>query len=424
MKNLGLIVLDEEHEESYKQEDPPPRYHAREVALFRANQADAALMLVSATPSLESLHLVKSGQAMRLNLTSHFGYGWPRIHIVDRRRESANAPYIGKVLSEEIVSRSQKNEGIILLITRRGFAPVMLCKDCGVKIECPNCAVSLTYHREQEIRLRCHVCGYSCRAPDTCSSCGSEKLMIYGAGTQRIEDEIKRRFPFLQPIRMDRDTTRKSGAHTRILQSFESGESQLLLGTQMVAKGHDFAHVTLVGVVNADTALFLPDFRSSERTFRLLVQASGRAGRGKQAGEVIVQTLVPDHPTFRSLIKPDVEEFLQNELHTRELFNYPPYANMGLVTLAAEKNESAEKAAIECRSLFQQDQDQLLISGPTQALVARLKRRYRWRILLRTRREEDADGSLLRSCIRRVRDQVTLPLDVIFRIDMDPLEVV
>jgi len=424
VQHLGLIVVDEEHEESYKQHDPAPRYHARDVALVRGQRAGAAVLLVSATPSLEAVRLVEEGQLQKLTLRKRFGSGWPIITVVDRRRESADAPYIGAHLAREIETRAKKGEGIILLITRRGFAPVLACGDCGTRFECPNCSVSLTYHASRSPWLKCHLCGYSKRVPDTCPSCHGENLQPLGAGTQRIEEEIRRRFPALAPVRMDADTTRMQGEHERILRAFSDGDAGLLLGTQIIAKGHDFEHVTLVGVVNADPSLFQPDFRAAERTFRLLVQASGRAGRGKMSGEVVIQTLNPEDPVFYALMEPDVEGFSTQQLKFRQELDYPPYVRMAMLTLYSDNPGRAEEAAHKVAEALSRSGNGLQVRGPAPAFVNRVKRRWRWRVMVSTPRETDPQGRKLRNTLRNLLKELKLPPGTGSTIDVDPLEVV
>ncbi|MBZ0265384.1 primosomal protein N' [bacterium] len=424
LENIGLIILDEEHEDSFKQQERAPLYHAREAAIQRALQHNATLLLVSATPSLESLYMVENGSAEILKLTERFGAGWPEINVVDRRREKNLDSFIGKDIADEVNEVASRKEGIILLINRRGYAPVLVCKDCGELTQCPNCTISLTFHQKREKVLRCHVCGYIGKVPDQCKHCESTNLILHGAGTQRIEDEVHRRFAHLKQVRMDYDTTRKEGTHAAILHEFGSGESQILLGTQMVAKGHDFGHVTLVGVVNADTGLFLPDFRAAEKTFRLLVQAAGRAGRGDKPGKVIVQTLEPTHNVFQSLHQPNVEGFLQNELGVRKMFQYPPYARLVLVTFASIEDARAQKGAEDFVKIIRDMNRAVSLNGPVPALVPRLKRKFRWRVLLKTVYAEDAGGRRLLQVVREAVNALNIHREVQVKVDVDPVEVV
>ncbi len=424
LDSLGLIVVDEEHEESYKQQESAPRYNARDVALVRGRMTGAAVLLVSATPSLESVRLAEEGRATRLRLVHRFGAGWPVVTVVDRRREGPDAPYIGEVLAKKIEERAGRGEGIVLMITRRGYAPVLVCRECGERVSCPHCSLSLTLHRQgREPRLRCHLCGYSRRVPDRCPACGSIELAALGAGTQRIEEEIARRFPDLHPVRMDRDTTRGGEAHELILRRFASGEAGALLGTQMVAKGHDFAHVTLVGVINADPSLFLPDFRAAERTFRLLVQAAGRAGRGEKPGEIVVQSLDPENPVFTALAGPDVEGFLAREAAVRRENLYPPFARMALVTFASADEEEAAAGAEAFAARLRRLGPPLVVDGPAEAQVKRVKRRWRRRIAVRTPRSVDPSGARLREALRSTMAGLVFSSRVSLMVDVDPVEV-
>lgn len=423
VKNLGLIVVDEEHEESYKQQEPAPRYHARDVALMRGTKSGASVLLVSATPSMEAVRLSKEGQLTQLNLSERFGAGWPTVTVADRRRDAADAFYIGDVLSKAINERAEKNEGVVLLITRRGFASVLFCHDCGYREECPNCAVTMTYHKTAQPFLRCHLCGYTKQVPEACPSCRSSNLQPLGAGTQRIEEEVQERFPHLMPVRMDGDTLKKHGAHEKILRAFADGESNLLLGTQVVAKGHDFSHVTLVGVVNADPALNQPDFRSSERTFRLLVQAAGRAGRGEKPGEMIVQTLTPDHELFKSLSGPDVKGYMQTLATQRRAFSYPPFSRMIMLTVAGDEPEATEKAANEVVDFLDEHAGGVSVRGPVPAYVKRIKRKWRWRIMLSVPRDVDSGGKSVRELVRKLLASYAFNSHVSCIVDVDPLEV-
>lgn len=425
--NLGLVIVDEEHEESYKQQNPAPRYQGRDVAMVRAQLSNAPVLLVSATPSLETLQLVQRKKIRELAITDR-SRSWPRIRVVDRTREHGGASYISPDLAAEIKFRQEREEGIVLLVTRRGFAPVVACGDCGHVVQCRNCAVSLTYHKvAQDLgRLICHHCGFSSEVPDECPECESKKLSVQGAGSQRIEEELAEQFPELHTARMDRDSTQKQGGHEELLREFASGDSQILLGTQMVAKGHDFSNVTLVGIVNADPSLFLPDFRAGERTFRLIVQAIGRAGRSGQDAVAVVQTIAPEHPLFKALQAeggPDYNHFAEGILRERSILQYPPFAKMAMLTIDSEQEELAEKVADEVDSILRKGGPPLVVAGPAPAMILRLKRRFRWKLSLRTNRKDDPKGKLLRSRIREVMQKVKLPSKVNIIIDVDPVEV-
>ncbi|HYG69777.1 MAG TPA: primosomal protein N', partial [Anaeromyxobacteraceae bacterium] len=303
LENLGLVVVDEEHEASYKQFDPAPRYHARDVAVMRAHRAGAVCVLGSATPSLESLANAKAAKYRLLKMPERVPVRGkqpaplPPVRVVDLAREKEVRRLKGALshdLRNAIRARLDRREQVILLQNRRGYAPVLTCDDCGFTPHCRDCAVSLTVHKPRR-QLRCHYCGWTERQPDACPKCGSGALALLGAGTQRVEEELAEAFPEARVLRMDLDTTARRGAHRRLLDAFGSGEADVLLGTQMVAKGLDFPRVTLVGVVNADTGMLLPDFRAAERTFQLLAQVAGRAGRRDLPGEVILQTRNPGH---------------------------------------------------------------------------------------------------------------------------------
>jgi len=425
---LGLVIVDEEHEEAYKQQDPSPRYQGRDLAAARGWMANAPVLLASATPSLETMHLVlERKRAIRLPLTQRFGASWPSLRVLDRRREAEDAPYIGPQLAEAITTHTNNGGGVILLITRRGFAPVLQCNNCGDTQGCPNCDIPLTYHakssRRNEPALRCHLCGYNRRVPDDCGICGASDLRAFGVGTQRIEDEIQQRFPDLQPARMDRDTLKRVGEQERILRDFAAGDSQILLGTQLVAKGHDFSHVTLVGVINADPSLNQPDFRASERTFRLLVQAAGRAGRGEKDGEVIIQTLRPEHALFQYLAKPARDAFIESELERRRNLDYPPFAHMTVLTFSGNNEDQVRASAMQASSFLRNYPGKLQVLGPEPAHVRRVKRKYRWRLLVKSSKTVGGNGERMRSVLREMMDRVKFESGIRVSVDVDPTEV-
>jgi primosomal protein N' (replication factor Y) (superfamily II helicase) len=426
--DLGLVIVDEEHEEAYKQQDPSPRYHGRDLAAARGWMANAPVLLASATPSLETMHLVlERKRAVRLPLTQRFGTKWPKIRVLDRRREAEDAPYVGPQLAEAITTHTNNGGGVILLITRRGYAPVLQCHNCGDTQGCPNCDIPLTYHakgsRRNEPVLRCHLCGYNRRVPDDCGICGTSDLRAFGMGTQRIEEEIQHRFPELSPARMDRDTLKRVGEQERILREFATGDSQVLLGTQLVAKGHDFSHVTLVGVINADPSLNQPDFRASERTFRLLVQAAGRAGRGDKDGEVIIQTLRPEHALFGYLARPARDSFIEMELERRRILDYPPFAHMVVLTFAGNEEDRVRRSALRSADYLGHHPGQMQILGPEPAYVKRVKRKYRWRLLVKASKAVDGTGEQMRSVLRELSKSLEMESGVRLNVDVDPMEV-
>jgi primosomal protein N' (replication factor Y) len=387
LERLGLVVVDEEHEGAYKQEDAP-RYNARDVGIYRAQISGALVLLGSATPSLESLHNAAAGRYERIPLGRTRPL--PPIETVDLR---AAPPGPGRFLSEPLVARIAEAAAAggqtILLLNRRGYAVFLLCQACGFVPRCPHCSVTFTYHLRGHALL-CHYCGRSERAPAACPACGGTALRHMGTGTQRIEEELRERLPSLRVARMDVDSTRRRGAHGEILRAFARGEVQCLLGTQMIAKGLDFPGVRLVGVVSADTALHLPDFRAAERTFSLLVQVAGRAGRGDAGGAVVIQTWTPEHPAVALAARYDSETFLARERDAREALRYPPFASLIVVTLRGKDAAAVEAhAAAVARRLRRQPRfaDAFLdLLGPAQAPLAKIRDRHRWQITLKARR--------------------------------------
>ncbi|MEX2103888.1 MAG: primosomal protein N', partial [Bacilli bacterium] len=296
LRNIGLIIIDEEHESSYKQEESP-KYHARDVALFRAKSHQAVVILGTATPSIESFALAKANRHHYLSLPGRvMGREMPTVEIVDMREElkQGNRSMFSRSLHEKITSRLANKEQIVLFLNRRGFSTFVMCRTCGQVMDCPHCAISLTYHQYNHT-LRCHYCGYQEQSPSQCPTCDGTQIRFFGTGTQKVEQELSKHFPEARVIRMDVDTTTQKGSHERLLSSFGRRETDILLGSQMIAKGLDFPFVTLVGVIAADTILNLPDFRAGERTFQLLTQVSGRAGRHQLSGEVVIQTYTPEH---------------------------------------------------------------------------------------------------------------------------------
>ena len=395
LTDVGLIVVDEEHETSYKQHDPAPRYHARDVAVMRASMEGAACVLGSATPSLESKRNADTGKYALLELPERVPTGddgppatLPEVRILDLTRERKKPGFTGALsvpLQEAIQQRLDRGEQTILLQNRRGFAPVVECTDCGFAPRCPNCAVSLTYHRSNR-RLRCHYCGHAQRLPERCPSCvnGDGSLAQLGTGTQRVETELAEAFPQAQIARMDRDTTTRKGAHARLLKQFRTGEADVLLGTQMIAKGLDFGGVTLVGVISADTGLLFPDFRAEEHTFQLLMQVAGRAGRADRPGEVLLQTRNPDHPALQCAARHDYDGFARQTLEEREALGYPPFGRVTALEFRGPERERAmELAEAWTRALRQRAPDWLDVLGPEPAAVSRVRGQHRFRTLLK-----------------------------------------
>ena len=343
--NLGLIVIDEEHENSYKSEQVP-RYHARETAVARAEMEHASVVLGSATPSMESYYRCQTGEYRLMELKERVGNKpLPMVYTTDMREELAhgNRSIFGDLLREKIKDRLEKGQQTMLFINRRGYAGFVSCRSCGYVVKCPHCDVSLSAHRNG--KLICHYCGHEEPMIKVCPSCGSRHVGGFKAGTQQIEDLVKREFPGARVLRMDMDTTKNKDGHEKILSAFADGEADILVGTQMIVKGHDFPSVTLVGVLAADMSLYSSDYRAGERTFQLLVQAAGRAGRGNAPGEVVIQTYDPEHYSIRTAAKQDYQAFYQEELEFRDQMGYPPVENMLAVLMMGEDENHLNTAA-------------------------------------------------------------------------------
>ena len=427
LRNLGIIVVDEEHEPSYKQFDQTPRYHARDVAIVRASGASAVVLLGSATPSLESYANAESGKYTLLELPSRIdGASLPRIDIVDmtderrrfkelirtERRAAREASRTGSpqpkisewsslssLLKSRIQERLERREGIILLQNRRGFAPFVECPDCGTVETCPNCNISLTYHAAGE-QLRCHYCGTMKQPPERCQKCGSAEISFRGVGTQRVEQELAALFPSANVLRMDLDTTGRKGSHDRLLREFSEGRADILLGTQMVAKGLDISRVTLVGVISADTQMLLPDFRASERTFQLLTQVAGRAGRSALPGEVVIQSYQPSHPTLKHVLRQDFHGFYADELAARRELLYPPFSRLILLEFRGKHENEVIGHAMQFAEGLRGLPPGLTLLGPAGAALARLKGMYRWHIILKSAKASDPGGHLLHRVVQ------------------------
>lgn len=389
LKNIGVIIIDEEHESSYKQEDTP-RYHARRVALWRARYYSCPLLLGSATPSLSSRARAGRGRYELLRLTKRANASrLPQVKILDlRTAQFAGGQFdLTQPLLTALQERLQRHEQSILLLNRRGFSSFMLCRDCGYVLRCPNCDVSLTYHKAEN-QMRCHYCGYSCPVPDRCPHCQSRKLRFLGTGTQKVQEELAKLLPQAKVLRMDVDTTRRKNSYQRILTAFGERKADILLGTQMIAKGLDFPNVTLVGVIDADTALWLPDYHASEKTFQLLTQVAGRAGRADKPGQVLIQTYNPDHYAIKLAASQDYEAFYRREMYFRHEGNYPPYYYTTLISVAAEQERMAAKTSFNIqRQLLAALHKPTIVLGPTPAAISRVKRQYYYQILVKYKAE-------------------------------------
>jgi primosomal protein N' (replication factor Y) len=404
---LGLIIMDEEHESSYKQEDHP-KYHARVIAQWRASYHGAALILGSATPAVETYFDARSGRYQYLQLNERVqGRSFPTVHLVDMREElqQGNRSMFSQPLQQALLACADRGEQAILFLNRRGFSTFVLCRECGEAVTCPHCDITLTYHRTNDT-LRCHYCGYAMTLPVQCPQCESRHIRHFGAGTQRVEKELQRLFPQLRVIRMDVDTTSRKGAHQRLLQQFAKGQADILLGTQMIAKGLDFPHVTLVGVIAADSMLHLPDFRAAERTYQLLTQVSGRAGRHQHPGQVVVQTYQTDHYSIQMMQKQQEEAFYRQESLLRKRLHYPPFCELFQFLLTHPDRVTLLKKGQQLAARLQQQlppSGQLL--GPVPAVIPRIKDLYRLQILIKVADEPTQLQQVKRACRNLLQEQ-------------------
>ncbi len=463
VQNLGLLILDEEHDGSYKQ-DTSPRYHARDVAIRRAAQTGATVVLGSATPSLESYHKAQAGEYALLTLPERVvDRPLPPVEVVDLRAEmkapelppslplragggvgeesplspplsasrslgqgeagrgsgSGGRSVLGCTLQDALAERLARREQAILFLNRRGFASFLLCRDCGFTFRCPNCAVSLTYHRAAR-RLQCHHCDYQRRAPDLCPQCQGLRLRPFGLGTEKVEQAVHELFPQARTLRMDRDTMARKGAHAETLRAFRKGDADILIGTQMVAKGLDFPRVTLVGVVSADTALNMPDFRAGERAFQLLTQVAGRAGRGETPGEVIVQTFSPEHESVLRAARHDYLGFYAGAIEERRELSYPPFSHLANAVFADEQEELAQAASRRLASILVAQIDRqdvpAQVLGPVACPLSRLRNRYRWHLVVRC-----ADKPILLALLRASVAELTQTERRALSLDIDPM---
>lgn len=407
LDNIGAIIIDEEHEATYKQESNP-RYHAREVALLRCHYHKAVLVLGSATPTIESRARASRGLYDLVCLTQRANpqAKIPRVSLIDFR------DYIGQQevstltppLLEKIKDRLAKKEQVVLMLNRRGYSSFIMCRDCGYVDNCPSCDISLTLHMDTR-SMNCHYCGFQKGIPQTCPNCASRSIRYYGSGTQKAYDELIQVLPEARILRMDVDTTRKKGAHEKILEAFGKGEADILLGTQMIAKGLDFPNVTLVGVLNADTSLNLPDFRAAERTFQLLTQVAGRAGRAEKEGEVLIQTYNPKNYAIQLAKDQNYEAFYQYEMGVRKQLSYPPYYFTVGLTLSHKEEERVIQLAYQALSLLKAGlSDQVQILGPTPKPIARTHNLYHYQILVKYRFEEG-----LVTCLNQILDLTQTP---------------
>ncbi len=419
-RKVGIIIVDEEHDPSYKQEEKL-KYHARDLAVVRAKEANGVLLLGSATPSLESFYNAEKGKYQLLRLPERIEKRpLPNVEVVDMRKEAG-------LLSEKLRTALQRNiEGrkqSLLFLNRRGFAHFILCPDCGFTFKCPNCSVTLTYHFKDR-SLQCHYCDYRIKAPGDCPNCQGHRLQGMGVGTERLEQEISALFPGTEVGRMDRDTTSKRRSHHQILKGLESGKTKILVGTQMIVKGHDFPNVTFVGVVSADTSLHFPDFRSSERTFQLLTQVAGRAGRGEAFGEVVIQTFNPDHYSIQRAKDHDFMGFYQEEIRFRKALEYPPFSRFINFRLFGNSEKKTKLVARELeetgKSLLKKGYEKgIELLGPSAAPFAKMRGKFRWQMIAKGKSSQ---------LLHRFAQELRRPLELYAKgkgvnldIDVDPV---
>ena len=419
LENLGIIIVDEEHENSYKQ-DEAPRYHARDMAVLRGHREKAAVLLGSATPCLESWHNALSGKYRLVRLDNRVDdKRMPVVRVVDLRQAARRSPEGGILslpLKEAIEGRIAKGEQTILFLNRRGFSTSMLCEACGHVCTCPDCSVSLTFHRAAE-RLCCHICGHSSRAPKVCPKCKDPGIRHSGVGTQKVEEAVKRIFPKARIARMDADSMTRKDAYRETLGAFKEGKIDVLVGTQMIAKGLHFPNVTLVGIVNADLGLHMPDFRAGERTFQLLTQVAGRAGRGEMEGEVLVQTFTPFSPSIQFARHHDYEGFMDQEMEFRRQFGYPPFGRMVMVTLRGTMVERVQfSAETLARKLKAAAPAGVTVGEGVPAPLEKAKTYHRFQVSLR-----GPSSVQLSRLVRTTLDALPMPEDVFVAVDVDPL---
>ncbi|MCD8020727.1 MAG: primosomal protein N' [Clostridiales bacterium] len=425
VKNLGLIVIDEEHDGAYKS-DRSPKYHARETAIFRAKIAKASVVLGSATPSVESFFKASQGEYVLWTLKNRAGNArLPAVQVADLREElhKGNRSIFSESLKEKMRGRLEKKQQMMLFLNRRGFAGFVSCRNCGTVIKCPHCDISLTYHRNGS--LRCHYCGYETAYSRRCPVCQSPYVAAFGLGTEKVEAALYEEFPGIRVLRMDMDTTRRKNAYQNILQAFSRGEADVLLGTQMIVKGHDYANVTLVGILAADLSLYSQDYRSGERTFQLLCQAAGRAGRGEKAGEVIIQTYSPDHYAIMAAVEHSYEMFYEQEITYRRLMGYPPCAHLLVILVESGDESQAVLAAERIQKMIARSQEgttvPVQILNPGRAAIGKLKDVYRQVMYLK--HEDVATLEALRGRLEPVLENHPLFAGVQIQFDFDPMSI-
>lgn len=418
--NLGVVIIDEEHETTYKQEEQP-RYHVREIAIMRATLTNSVVILGSATPSLESYAFAKAGRFRLLEMKSRVNnQELPKIHLVDMRTElqQGHRHMFSRLLTTKVEERLSRKEQTVLLLNRRGYSTFVICRSCGYTAECPHCDITLTYHQTNQT-IRCHYCGYTEQTPTECPKCSSDHIRFFGTGTQKVEEELYKLFPGVRIIRMDTDTTSKKGAHERLLTAFGNQEADILLGTQMIAKGLDFPNVTLVGMISADTMLHLPDFRASERTFQLITQVAGRAGRHDLPGEVIVQTYSPEHYSIQLSVEQDYSDFFNQEIKLRKLGNYPPFYRICIIHFSHEQVSVLVKSLGRfVDELHAQLSSESVVYGPVPSSINRIKDRYRYHCMIKYKNEPRLN-KIIMNAIKNIEDLIQRN-KIQMSIDIDP----
>lgn len=414
LNRLGLIIVDEEHDSSYKQFDPAPRYHARAVAVMRAKYTNATIILGSATPSMESFYNAQTGKYRYLALPVRVDdRPMPIVETIDMREEKG---IFSVRLQQAIAQRIEDKQQVIIFLNRRGFAPFIQCRGCGHIMKCPNCEITLTYHLSDK-RLKCHYCDYYQPAPQSCPQCQGENIQYSGIGTQKVVEELHRLFPEAEIARMDVDTTSTKGSHEYILNNFRTGKLDILVGTQMIAKGHDFPNVTLVGVVSGDIGLNMPDFRSCEKTFSLLTQVAGRAGRGQIHGEVIIQTYSPQHYSICAAASHDYQGFYNSEIEFRQQLHYPPFTHLMNILVRGKNHDQSYQISEMFASQLKMNNpnNDIIILGPAPCSLSKIQGYYRYHILLKSSKIQQMRQLVLKSI-----HELSLPNGVDVIMDMDP----
>jgi len=423
LQNLGLIIIDEEHETSYKSGNTP-RYHARQIASYRAKKENAILVLGSATPQIETYYYAKKGNIHLIELKNRYGgQQLPMVEIVDLKKEENKNLITGTLLKKMLTTISQKKQ-ILLFLNRRGFSPALICKACGYTFLCPNCNISLTFHKAKH-NLICHHCGYAIKVPNKCPSCQNVALKEVGSGTEKLEEILLQQFPEYNIARMDLDTTRKRNSYFEILQKVKKGNIDILIGTQMVAKGHDIAGIQLVGVILPDIILNIPDFRSVERTFVLLTQVIGRAGRREQCGEAIIQTYLPEHYSIVNAKNQDYVSFYETEIEKRRTFNYPPFTRLGRIVFRSENLQKLQNFCVELKEVIknmEKNYKNLQCIGPVSCPLEKLKKYFRYHIIIKC-----SDINEINRFINEIREYFKKNASQRFlymEIDIDPLSLI